>query len=683
MIISKEISNELLEAAGETRVYRAKEYIKKGKVSIIKSDYEDPNNFSVTSIVEGKYDNYEVKIEVKDGELEVASCECEDYFNYYSCCKHIAATILKFEQTKFWDNNYTGENSTRTSKIEKAKYRGINNLINSFYNDELNEITAEEKKYLPQNERLKIEVKANYDKYASGIKLEFKIGNSRMYKLKDLTEFYTRMINNEYYKYGDKLEFTHIKENFLQEEQDLLEFILKYAEVLKNTHVTNRYGYYYSSSINKTEITLGTNSIDEAFDLLKNKKVNYTGTYGGNEKLEFFDYNPKIEFNLEKINNEEYSLKPNIDIYNLNVFKGKKFDYVLIGNMFYRCDKDFSNTNLKMIKAFRENYTEEMFLSKGSLKDFFSVVAPKIENYIEYKGFDLEEIERIKPEKLAVKTFLDFDENSNLICDVKFCYGNEEFNPFDQNATINSQRNIIEEQKNIVIFRNAGFLLDNQNLRLILINEDKIYSFLTDEINLFMQKFEVMVTENFKTKEIKQPKIGTIGVKVENNLLNIDLSKINISPEEIGEVMEKYKLKKKFHRLKDGSFLNLAENEDVEFIDKLTSGMDINYKDIKNSIIKLPVNRTLYLNELLKKFKNTKASKDDTFKQITQNLEKDNISEEIEIPNNLNASLRDYQKIGFNWIKTLENYKFGGILADDMGLRKNNSSFMCNIILYK
>ena len=32
--------------------------------------------------------------------------------------------------------------------------------------------------------------------------------------------------------------------------------------------------------------------------------------------------------------------------------------------------------------------------------------------------------------------------------------------------------------------------------------------------------------------------------------------------------------------------------------------------------------------------------------------------------------LRDYQKTGYKWLKTLEHYGFGGILADDMGLGK-------------
>jgi SNF2 family DNA or RNA helicase len=36
--------------------------------------------------------------------------------------------------------------------------------------------------------------------------------------------------------------------------------------------------------------------------------------------------------------------------------------------------------------------------------------------------------------------------------------------------------------------------------------------------------------------------------------------------------------------------------------------------------------------------------------------------------------LRDYQKIGYQWLKTLAHYGFGGILADDMGLGKTVQS---------
>ena len=88
-----------------------------------------------------------------------------------------------------------------------------------------------------------------------GLKLEFKIGNSRMYKLKDLPEFYTKVVNNDYFKYGEKLEFVHSRDNFDKDSKDLLDFILKYAEVIKYSNSNDRYGYYYSS-INKSQIIL-------------------------------------------------------------------------------------------------------------------------------------------------------------------------------------------------------------------------------------------------------------------------------------------------------------------------------------------------------------------------------------------------------------------------------------------
>jgi SNF2 family DNA or RNA helicase len=42
----------------------------------------------------------------------------------------------------------------------------------------------------------------------------------------------------------------------------------------------------------------------------------------------------------------------------------------------------------------------------------------------------------------------------------------------------------------------------------------------------------------------------------------------------------------------------------------------------------------------------------------------------VEVPQELNASLREYQKEGLNWLNFLDEFGFGGCLADDMGLGK-------------
>nr|WP_255486850.1 DEAD/DEAH box helicase [Mucilaginibacter sp. SP1R1] len=44
---------------------------------------------------------------------------------------------------------------------------------------------------------------------------------------------------------------------------------------------------------------------------------------------------------------------------------------------------------------------------------------------------------------------------------------------------------------------------------------------------------------------------------------------------------------------------------------------------------------------------------------------------QIEIPESLNATLRPYQKQGLNWLNFLDDFNFGGCLADDMGLGKS------------
>ena len=295
---------------------------------------------------------------------------------------------------------------------------------------------------------------------------------------------------------------------------------------------------------------------------------------------------------------------------------------------------------------------------------------PKVKAAIKIENISEEEIEKYKPKELVVKVYLDFDEQDYLVADVLFCYENNEFNPLDEKQELKFPRNMIQETKALNIFRKTGFMLDTKNLRFILPDNDKIYEFLTEDINVYMKRFEVLVTEKFKTKQVRQAKIGNIGVKVENNLLSIDLKDLDIDIKELQKIMEKYQLKKKYHRLKDGSFLNLEDNKEIDFLDKLVTGMDIDYKELEKGEVTLPAYRSLYLNQLLKSKKGIQVTKNSEYREIVNNLDKDHLEDEIQIPENLNNVLRYYQKTGFKWLKILDSYKFGGILADDMGLGK-------------
>ncbi len=550
----------------------------------------------------------------------------------------------------------------------KAKYMNFQKIVTTLYNEELQEINVGKTGILSKDKKIRIEPKIILDRFENKLKLEVKIGNTRMYKVKDLTDFYTRMTKNEFYKYGDKLEFLHTRENFVEDDSKLLDFILRYAEMLKYAENTSRYSYY-GSTLNHSEITLGESSIDEIFDILKNQNVIFDKDKTS-LKLEFAEKDPDIIFELTKERNGDYRICPNKDVFSVQIIKGKIYTYVLENNTLYRCSTKFVNSSLKLMKLFKENYSTELNLRQEDLKDLYSVIMPRVGDCIAPKDIDEKEIEMYIPKKLGVKVYLDFDENNYIIADVKFCYGDEEFNPLEKDIKIENNRNMLEENRNLNILRKTGFMVDTKNLRFILPDNEMIYNFLSNDIELYMKKFEVLATENFKTKEIKKPKLGSIGVKVENNLLSVDLSKLNINIQEIKDLMQKYKLKKKYYRLKDGSFINLEQNNDIDFLDKLVTGMDLDYADLEKDSIKLPVNRTLYLNELLKNENVALVSKNSEFKKVVNDIEKDNINDEIIIPDKMDNILRDYQKIGFRWLKVLDSYNFGGILADDMGLGK-------------
>ena len=664
MQVNSKLAEELYKDVGTERLEKAKKIVSERRVEIKKVNYENQNNFEVSADVEGNYEDYTTRIKVENGELEVAECECQDYFNRYAACKHIAATLIQFMQTKYWDKF----DEPKRTKSNINKFASFRKIVTELYNEELQEINAEELEQLPENKKIKIEPRLIFDRFDSKLKLDIKIGNSRMYKIKDLPAFYTRMARNEYYKYGDKLEFVHTRENFTDKSKPLLDFVLRYSEMLKYAENGNKYTYY-GNTLNNTRITLGESSIDEAFDVLKNKRV-LTDVDRTSTQIELIEENPNITFELSKTKDGTYKIKPNKEIFSIQIFNGKKYVYVTEGMRLYRCSKEFENTVIKLVKIFKESYITELDLGEEDLKDLYSVIMPRVGNCIKLKNIDEEEIEEYKPKNLGIKVYLDFDENDYVIADVKFCYGNEEFNPLEKNISIKNTRNILAENKNLNLLRKTGFMVDTQNLRFILPDNDKIYNFLANDIEIYMQRFEVLATDNFKSKEIRKPKIGTIGVRVENNLLSIDFKKLNIDINEIKDVMQKYQLKKKYYRLKDGSFLNLEENPDIEFLDKIVTGMDLDYDDLEKDSIKLPVSRSLYLNELLKREETINASKSNEFQKVVNDLEKDNINEEIKVPLEMDDILRDYQKTGFKWLRVLDSYHFGGILADDMGLGK-------------
>ena len=548
-------------------------------------------------------------------------------------------------------------------------YRSFKQVLNEFYKDELEKsdrnIAVENLDY----NNIKIIPKLFYDKVYNTINVEFKLGKDNFYKIKNLKEFYNRVINNESFIYSNKLEFVHNVENFDKDSQKILNFIIKYAKIINYVNNTENTNFrYYGKKLSESSILLDEEGLDELFEILKGRKIEIEKD-ANVKKVTLIPSNPNIEFYLNKNAKNELELTHNLENYNYIIIDGKKYTYIIMDEFIYRAKKNIKNTTFKLLEIYKKNYIDEIKFNTRQLPDFFALIEPKIKDNLVI-NIDKEEIKEYIPEELGIKIFLDYNESNYITAELKFCYGDTEFNPIDENKDLKIARNAIKETECLNQLRKTGFMLDGQNKRFILVSDEAIYNFLTEDIEMYMQKFEVMVTDNFKSKKIKEPKIGNIGVKIENNLLVINLENINYDKNEIKEILQRYALKKKYYRLKDGNFIDLESNENIEFLNNLESGLGISYEDIENGTISLPIYRSMYMEKILNNLDKSKIKKEESYVDFIKDTSKEKENTTLTLPKSLKGDLREYQKNGFQWLQMLEKYELGGILADDMGLGK-------------
>ena len=376
--------------------------------------------------------------------------------------------------------------------------------------------------------------------------------------------------------------------------------------------------------------------------------------------------NLKLDLNLELIDEHYYLiLKQDINKFHY-ILQTNNYIYIYYDKNLYKCNNEFIKNKYTVLTVFLRNYKNSIHIYKKNLTNFFSLIYPNIKEDIKIKEDIYENLKKYIPQTLVPKLYLDFDNRNYLVANLKFCYDNIEFNPIEKEE-IKVNRNLLEEAIYLNKLIKSGFLLDEKNKRFIINLDDSIYNFIEDDLEEYSKISEVYTTDRFDRKKIKKSDKTSVGVKINNNLLEIDFVSFPIDKKEIKEVLQKYKLNKKYHRLKDGSFINLENNKDIEFLNTLTDGLDISYKNIEEKI-QLPVNRALYLDKLLKQNSQVEVTTNEKYNEIIENTR---IKEESDnIPEGLKEILRDYQKVGHKWLSILDKYGFGGILADDMGLGK-------------
>lgn len=698
------------------RYKRGRNIYNNGQVEVIKVDQIDEKNYFIEASVDGNYDDYTTTLEIKGNMINHSTCTCEDFYKG-NLCKHIIATSMealephyastkegmkKLEEKKKEEERKRLEELKAKQEEERKKreyqrkyYSGLRTIElyrqnsrqtpkNTLDLAEIYETTTElkKKKIGELATAIKLEYNVEIDDTET-LKVSFKIGQTRMYVLNNIGEFYEAYKNETELSYGKQLRFIPKRENFVEESREIFDYIIKHAKMME--YREKYFDYTMVSSLHKVIYLTGDN-IDEFFDINKNKNI-FLSSYYGNEKYEFTNQKLDIScvltkekvqipiydywyYESEKIEeSEEYILKLNIENY-LILFSNKKI-YIFYQNKIYTLEKD--KNLVKIFDIFESE--DKILIPEDKLEEFKNVVLPQIkflktENLPENIAKEVQVVN-----KLASKVLLDVDDNGNILLELKFCYMDYEFNILESGyKTYAKQNDIVRDipsETEIIkrIFMD-GFELVSGRKQFVMKNPDNMYDFLSHKIQGYMNDFEVLATDKFKNKQIKQPKISNIGIRIDNGLLELDISKINIDISEIKDILKDYNIKKKYHKLKSGDFLDLTNNEDLNLLDEMSTTLDIDYSKVENGIVNLPVNRSFYLEKLMDSNKEINVAKNEKFTELIDNIGNTELSDNIKIDDDFEKKLRDYQKVGYKWLKTLEIYKFGGILADDMGLGK-------------
>ena len=158
---------------------------------------------------------------------------------------------------------------------------------------------------------------------------------------------------------------------------------------------------------------------------------------------------------------------------------------------------------------------------------------------------------------------------------------------------------------------------------------------------------------------------GLSDIRPHLRLLEIDSS---LTAKELLDILQSYRMKKRYHRLKDGSFVGL-DDAAVGTVDELTEALSLKPADMIKGKMHIPLYRALYLDRMLAENDEVYSKRDSHFREMVKEFKTIDDSD-FEEPSSLSDILRNYQKDGFKWLRTLEEWNLGGILADDMGLGK-------------
>ncbi|MBO7634914.1 MAG: SNF2 helicase associated domain-containing protein, partial [Lachnospiraceae bacterium] len=203
----------------------------------------------------------------------------------------------------------------------------------------------------------------------------------------------------------------------------------------------------------------------------------------------------------------------------------------------------------------------------------------------------------------------------------------------------------------------------------LLKSESGIYDFLTGDISDLSAEAELYYSDEFRKLRVVSGSGFNIGLRVSSDmdLLEMDFNYADMDADELQSLFRSLRVRKKYYRMQDGSFINL-QDDGFEHLMDILDNLGVSSKNIGRSGIRLSKSNAFYLNDALDKC-GFNVERNSDFVKLIDNI-RNAENEVFELPDGINATLRGYQEVGYRWLMTLAKNCLGGILADDMGLGK-------------
>lgn len=674
---------ELRKLLGEDVFSRAQRYYMRGRVTNFMQEISAPGVFYLTAEVRGT-ENYMVQVWLnEDGTYISGSCTCGYNQNGDgSICKHIGAVLFAQDSGNY--SASTKEASSIDSLLEKnlisrgsevqerssyasnldmlfgSKWRGpavesdyqAQKLLEKYRTSINNDVKGAlfRADTLPGSIHLEPELTPDPLRRNAAPELRLRIrGKGRSYVVKDIDAMLQAITHEDTVRYGAELEFQHSIEVFDTESQQLIELVRRQQELLQYAGEMVR-GAGRMTLRRSSMMPLAPNTCDALYTLYYP-----TGQLSG---WLIPEKRPQITLICNK---KQGGVSMRVTPC-MGSFEGSRYTYFFTENSLWPCERSQAQKLIPVLDTMGER---DLFFTTKDASAFCSYVLPEIREFLEIQDADRALLDQI-PLTPIVQYYLDAPELGTIDGYAQFVYGEDIISPnrpYD-GSFLRDKRT--EEQALAVLDMYLTPEIDAPAGMYQVADQQQLETFLEEGVPALLRQGEVYLTDAFRAMEAPRPKI-TVGVSVQGNLLDLDLDTGEFPREELRALLDSLHAKKRYHRLRDGRLLRLDDSlESLEDLDELLADAGTDFAAGHTS---LPLYRAPSLDRALAGQNGVGFTRDDAFRRISRNFH--SVADaDFALPESLQHVLRRYQRTGYRWLRMLDQYEMGGILADDMGLGK-------------